>query len=136
MTPDLLVSLARSYIGTPWHHAGRLRGVGVDCIGLVAEVYREAGLAIADQLNYTTYDEYERLLAVLGDHASPIIGPLVGGDILVFRHRLMDNHCAIYAGNGLMVHAYSTPAVMRVVEVPFDDSWVKRLQAVYRVDCP
>jgi len=133
VNPDALVKIARSYLGTPWHHAGRLRGVGVDCIGLVAETHREAGHAVSDSLDYSMYDEYDRLLSVLDTHATRVDGELQGGDILVFRARLMDNHCGLYTENGHFIHAYSSPAVMRVVEVPLDDSWRRRLQAVYRV---
>lgn len=39
-----LVTEARSWIGTPWRHRGRHKGVGVDCAMLLAEVYRAAGL--------------------------------------------------------------------------------------------
>ena len=29
-----LIEVARGYVGTPFHHAGRLPGVGLDCIGV------------------------------------------------------------------------------------------------------
>lgn len=35
---------ARSWIGTPYHHMGRVKGAGVDCAMFPLEVYREAGL--------------------------------------------------------------------------------------------
>jgi hypothetical protein len=28
----------------PWHHMGRLKGIGVDCAMLLAEVYERAGV--------------------------------------------------------------------------------------------
>lgn len=46
--PHHAVALARSYLGTPFHHQGRLRGVGVDCVGLVLCVARELGHVPAD----------------------------------------------------------------------------------------
>jgi hypothetical protein len=35
---------ARAWIGTPFAHQHRARGVGVDCVGLVIGVARELGL--------------------------------------------------------------------------------------------
>src|SRR5579884_3831845 len=39
-----IVNIARSWLGTPYHHMGRIKGVGVDCAMFPLEVYREAGL--------------------------------------------------------------------------------------------
>jgi cell wall-associated NlpC family hydrolase len=38
-----LVDFARSCIGTPYHHQGRLPGVGLDCVGLVLVAAKKAG---------------------------------------------------------------------------------------------
>ena len=43
-----VVTVARSWIGTPFHHLARVRGAGVDCIGLVIGVARELALVPAD----------------------------------------------------------------------------------------
>ncbi len=39
-----LVAEARSWLGTPWHHRARVKGVGVDCAQFVVGVYSGAGL--------------------------------------------------------------------------------------------
>ena len=39
-----LVAEARSWLGTPWHHRARIKGVGVDCAQFVIGVYAGAGL--------------------------------------------------------------------------------------------
>lgn len=39
-----VLRVASSFLGTPYVHAGRVKGVGVDCLTLLAEVYMEAGL--------------------------------------------------------------------------------------------
>lgn len=36
-----IVTAARGWLGTPYHHQARLKGVGVDCAGLVIGVARE-----------------------------------------------------------------------------------------------
>src|SRR6266496_3157295 len=45
MSPrELVVKEAESWIGTPFHHAARVKGAGVDCLMLLAEVYERAGV--------------------------------------------------------------------------------------------
>ncbi|MGH7053678.1 MAG: hypothetical protein ACREFA_07660, partial [Stellaceae bacterium] len=39
----LVVAEAESWIGTPFHHEAAVRGAGVDCLNLLAEVYCAAG---------------------------------------------------------------------------------------------
>ena len=43
-----VVQTARSWIDTPYHHQARLKGVGVDCVGLVIGVGRELGMCAPD----------------------------------------------------------------------------------------
>ena len=37
-----VIAEAVSFVGTPYHHQGRIKGVGVDCGYLLAEVYAKA----------------------------------------------------------------------------------------------
>ena len=39
-----VVAIAHEWLGTPYHTGGRLKGVGVDCLTLLAGVFSEAGL--------------------------------------------------------------------------------------------
>ena len=39
-----VVEEARSWLGTPYHHMGRVKGVGCDCLTLLAAVYHAAGI--------------------------------------------------------------------------------------------
>ena len=50
------VSIARTWIGTPYHHQASIRGVGADCIGLVRGVYRELAGREAEGLPAYTRD--------------------------------------------------------------------------------
>jgi cell wall-associated NlpC family hydrolase len=36
-----VVALARTWLGTPYHHQASLRGAGADCLGLLRGVYAE-----------------------------------------------------------------------------------------------
>lgn len=47
MTPqqrDAVAVEALAWVGTPYHHHGRIKGVGVDCLMLLAEVFEAAGV--------------------------------------------------------------------------------------------
>ena len=39
--PTRVISVARSWLGTPYHDQASLRGVGCDCLGLARGVWRE-----------------------------------------------------------------------------------------------
>jgi cell wall-associated NlpC family hydrolase len=43
-TRQRIVDEARSWLRTPWHHEARVRGAGVDCAMLLAEVYHAVGV--------------------------------------------------------------------------------------------
>lgn len=134
MIPALTIAdKAREFIGTPWHHAARLKGVGIDCIGLCVEVIRELGVEVEDILNYSQGDEFDRLIENLSKYCDEVpLGDLWPGDCLVFRGRGILNHVGIFGGAGTFIHAYRAPSVGRVVEQPLDDKWLKFLVAVYR----
>src|SRR4051794_8469193 len=38
-----IVTEAETWLGTPFHHQGRVKGAGVDCAMLLAEVYHRCG---------------------------------------------------------------------------------------------
>ena len=44
MIRQSIVAEALSWEGTPYHHHGRIKGVGVDCAMILAEVYHAVGL--------------------------------------------------------------------------------------------
>jgi len=107
-----VVAEARSWIGTPFHHAGRVKGPagGVDCLMLLAEVYERAGVVgrltppfyVPDWHLHRNAERYvEGLLA----HARPTQCPLPG-DIAVFRFGRTFSHGAIVTEWPRLVHAY------------------------------
>ncbi len=39
--PDMVITVARSWLGTPYHDQASLKAVGCDCLGLARGVWRE-----------------------------------------------------------------------------------------------
>jgi len=89
LTREQIIAEARSWLGTPIHHQGRLKGVGVDCIGFVSGVFQNLNCKISDLADYPRIPKgfpkgnllieklSEHLLEIDKDQAEP-------GDILVF----------------------------------------------------
>jgi cell wall-associated NlpC family hydrolase len=80
-----LTVCARAWLRTPYHHRGRVKGAGVDCAMLLAEVYAEAGLVGHLAIPHYPPDwhlhrDAERYLGVLLDHAVEYVPELSDAD--------------------------------------------------------
>lgn len=145
MTPSLsaplsrarIIGIARSWVGTPYHHQASVRGAGCDCLGLVRGVYRELCGEEPEIMPPYTPDwaeaqGRETLLTGARRHLRErAANEAIPGDILIFRLRkaAMAKHMAILVTPDTMVHAIErAPAT----EVHFG-SWWRRHAATYFV---
>lgn len=94
MTPETIVTLARTWIGTPYRHQASLKGVGCDCLGLLRGVWREAlgpepeaAPPYAASWAESAPPGRDPLAEVAGRHLVPAEGPPRAGDVLLFRFR-------------------------------------------------
>ena len=53
---DKLIAAARSWLGTPYHHRARIKGVGADCGQLVIAAHVDAGLIEDFETGFYTTD--------------------------------------------------------------------------------
>lgn len=124
---------ARKYLGTPFHHQGRLLGKGIDCVGLLVCVGRSLGLMDYDNPTYPRQPAEGLLLKEL-DHCmdSIPVADTEEGDLLVFwfapRSKL-PQHVGFRTDRGLL-HTYAD--VGKVVEHSLTEKWLKRICAAYR----
>lgn len=126
-----IVAEARSWLGTPFRHQGRLKGVGCDCIGLVVGVGRRFGLEPEDPADYARLPDGRRLRAGLAANLAEVSADAARpGDVVLLRIRRDPQHVAILAPAEMMIHAFS--AVGRVVATRLDGRWRRRLVAAYR----
>lgn len=127
---DTVVLEARGWLGTPYRHQGRLKGLAVDCLGLVTEVGRSIGAGTYDRLDYGRLPNPRRMLAELRDHLEVIaVCDACPGDVLHISWREHPMHLAIRTPDG-MIHAYAQ--VGEVVEHPIDVEWRGRIRFAYR----
>lgn len=113
MTDHLRASIvqeALSWERTPWQHAQRLKGVGVDCANFLIGVYAAVGLVPAVKLPYYPRDWYmhrdePKFLQALREYADPVSEPLPG-DVAMFNFGRHAAHGAIVIDGPSIVHAY------------------------------
>ena len=125
-----ICEIARSWLGTPYHHMGRIKGVGVDCAMFPLEVYREAGLIGDIGVPYYPQDwmlhrSEEIYLRIVQQHAcevrrdrlqgtggagftvpcnlSPV--PCLPGDFVLYHFGRCWSHGAIVLEWPLIIHA-------------------------------
>ena len=148
ITPEQIAAQARTWLGTRYHHQGRLkksaRGPGgVDCIGLIIGIAEELGIqdgngnpiVQADEKNYSMHPEKGRLVGAISSHMREVpIQNMAVGDILLFKTFKDPQHVGLltqYPGGGPgLIHCNSSAGM--VVEQPFSMTWVKMLTHVYR----
>lgn len=121
-----VVEIARSFVGTAYHHRGRIKGVGIDCAQLLVEVYAEAGLIERFDtgeypMDWALHRGEERFLGFVAQHAEPTAYALAG-DVLLFRYGRCYSHGAIVVDDRLMVHAF----IERGVELVERDEFAHR----------
>lgn len=122
--PLAIVATARSWIGTPWRHQGRLKGVGCDCLGMIVGVARELGYAVADRTDYAREPDGRELLDGLDLHLAQVAEP-APGDVVLFEIRGRPQHVGLISdrpdgGLGL-IHAFA--GARKVIEQDFAPGW-------------
>jgi NlpC/P60 family putative phage cell wall peptidase len=105
-----VVDEAQSWIGTPFHHAARVKGAGVDCLMLLAEVYERAGVMRHIEPPFYVPDWHlhqnaERYLEGLLAYAREVTEPQLG-DVALFRFGRTFSHGAIVVEWPRLIHAY------------------------------
>lgn len=137
LTAQQIVEEARTWIDTPIRHQGRLKGVGVDCVGFVSGVFTALGCEVHYRHNYKKMPDGEELLRVLRDNLVEIeIETIQKGDIVVFKGISgRPQHLAFLdsypiAGECSMIHSYWS--VKKVAQHRMDRKWRKRIVNAFR----
>lgn len=136
-----VVRVARSYLGTPHHHLGRLPGVGLDCAGVLICAGRELSLVAPDfdVPAYVPQPDGHSLLSWCREHLGPAVSKadMRPGDALVLRSGSRPQHLAIlgdYMHGGLsIIHASMEADPPRVIETRLMFSPTLRFVAAFRM---
>lgn len=132
-----IVRVARQYVGTPVRHQGRMKGIAIDCIGLVSEVAKEVGYDRDPPEHYTTAPSEELMLreveAKLEKQDRPIAEAAAGDIVMMWGMTTgRGQHFGFIAEEGgrlTLIHALKTNNA--VVEHGFDRQWLRRAMGLY-----
>ncbi len=127
-----MIAAARACLNTPFHHQGRLPGVGLDCIGLVVVALRAVGVEVRDRQDYSTRPDGKSLERALVEHGAVKVDSFRAGDILLFRYDQQPQHVALATSANTMIHSFAPAG--RVVETNIGAYWRRRLLGAYRMD--
>lgn len=133
ITRSQIVECARTYLGTPFQHQGRIRGLALDCVGLPICVARDLGIDIPNYVNYDPEPADDTVLRECKKNLREIDETQMKfGDILCLRVPV-PCHVAIVTelmGYTSIIHAYSPN--MKVVEHVLDIKWRRRIAGVFQ----
>jgi cell wall-associated NlpC family hydrolase len=118
-----IVREARSWVRTPYHPQGDIKGIGVDCGMLLVRVFVDTGLCEPFDPRPYADDWYlhrseERYLGFIIDRAKEVLVPLPG-DVMVFRYGRCFSHGGIVTNTSplTIVHAFQPALVVLEEEV-------------------
>lgn len=146
--PDITAK-AREYLGTPFQHQGRLKGVALDCVGLPVCVAEDLGLKDKNGVpflrsDYSGYSAQPLDAFVFEEAKRRLIEKAEGsvieeGDLLIMKVPKVPCHAAIATvrkGQLYMIHAYrgyATPEKTggSCVEHIIDAAWDRRIAGAF-----
>lgn len=135
--PADLVRCARLWNKTPFHHRGRIKGVGCDCLMLIVEASIEAGYLPAD---FEVPDYPEDLMfhqndtryidGILG-YCDEVAEPLPGDIAMWFFGRIFC-HGAIVTAWPRIIHAYKRHGAVLEMNINEDSRLMNRAVRFFR----
>jgi cell wall-associated NlpC family hydrolase len=128
------VDLVRAMVATPFHHQGRVPGVGIDCAGVVVCAAQAVGIEVADQQGYSRIPSGGQFLAAVKEHCEQIAADDVRpGDLMMFSWRTEPQHLAVVVAMDPMSIVHAHQQVGGVVEHEVDNAWWRRFRAFWRL---
>jgi cell wall-associated NlpC family hydrolase len=113
-----IVRAAKEWLGTPYHHHARVKGVGADCAMFPLEVYRQCGLLPLDyrpphySVQWHLHRSEELYLKEVEKFCIAIAGLPQPGDFVVFRFGRAYSHGAIVLHWPQIIHSYVPRGVL------------------------
>lgn len=112
VTREMVLREAESWIGTPFHHMGRVKGAGTDCGQVLLGIYHNVGCIPKIKTEYYPRDFHihstqEWYLGIVQRFAREITGLPQPGDVALFRLEggLIFSHGAVVYSWPKVIHA-------------------------------
>jgi cell wall-associated NlpC family hydrolase len=105
-----VITEAMTWLGTPYHHEARVKGVGVDCGQFPAAVFEACGLIPHIEIEHYSHDWHlhrseERYLEIVERFFSRVNTPSQG-DLALFKFGRTISHGSIIIEWPQIIHAY------------------------------
>lgn len=127
-----IVAEARTWIGTPFHHQAVLKGVGVDCRGLLLGIARAFDIPAQDVSGYGREPNLTQMAAALRSQMHEIPVALAeAGDVIWMAFDKDPMHLGILTDIGTIIHATTSVQPPRVVEHGFRPPWSARARCAF-----
>jgi cell wall-associated NlpC family hydrolase len=131
-----VIEEARTWLATPFHHEGRVKGAGVDCAQILIAVYSAAGVVKEFTPEHYSYQFHlhrkadgsepdEIYLRTILQFAHEIPGPPKPGDVAVFKFGRVFSHAVIVVDWPQGIHAYVRRGV-EIVDTSQDQNFARR----------
>lgn len=129
-----VVNEALSWVGTPYHHMGRVKGAGVDCGMFIAEVFERCNKIPHIDFGYYPADwgmhrSEEFYLKYMNVYFKEVTRSPLPGDVLLYKFGRCISHGAIVVFENTLIHSYINLGV--VVADRYQDELSKREVACY-----
>lgn len=113
-----VVTEALTWQNTPYHHMGRVKGAGVDCGMLLAEVFEQTGLVPHLEVPYYPRDwnlhrKEPVFMKWLEQYAVKVDCEPRPGDIVMFRYGWNPSHGSIVIEWPVIIHAWINVGVIQ-----------------------
>lgn len=128
--PQELIDEARKWLGTPFHHQGRVRA-GVDCAGVIVKPAQAINLEIIDKPGYSRTPSGVLQSEIAKQLVRVKIADMQPGDVLLMSW-IEPQHVALVTGLNPLTILHSFAQAKKVVEHQVDDNMVTNITAVYR----
>lgn len=132
VTRQQVVETARGWLRTRYRHQGRLKGVSVDCVGLIMGVAKELGLKDVQVADYPRHADGS-LRSRCEEHMQRItVTAAQAGDVLLFKWRNAETHLAFLTSDNSIIHAYMLNR--EVVEHHMNAVWRAHICGAYHIE--
>ena len=130
---DQIVAEALTWQGTPFHHMGRVKGVGVDCVGLVLGVAKAVGIGVTDVKLYPRYPingVFQNAVDSQTVHVD--LADVLPGDLMEFSWGREPQHIALVVSLGPIKIIHALSGVSTCLVDDFDTLWQRRFVCARR----
>jgi len=137
MTPADVVAEALTWLGTPYHHAARVKGAGADCGQFPTAVFQACGLVPDFEIDdyppdWHLHRDSERYLGYVERFFAKVDTPRPA-DLALFKYGRVVSHGSIIIEWPTIVHAYVTAGAVVLDDAVANTDLAPRFVGFYRL---